>query len=235
MVLASNYLTAIKGFEGFTPVAKWDYAQHTNGYGTKALYPGERISKAEAEARFQAEIAHAAALVQNFAPELNDGTKAALTSLTFNAGTRWMHAGLGQAVRDGDLEAIREIFVQYNKAGGEILPGLVRRREHEVQWIGGHDGASSQSVADVGTQGQAALELVSAASTHRTETTNAASAIPETRLETPEIPRNEASPAIEAAAAGEAAGWRAWQPEFTTLQLLLLDLLRNENRQDEDT
>ena len=51
------YLDTIRRFEGFTDRAQWDYAQHTNGYGTRALYPGEVIDKAEAERRFQSEIA----------------------------------------------------------------------------------------------------------------------------------------------------------------------------------
>ena len=33
------YLDAIKSFEGFTPKATWDYAQHSNGFGTKANSP----------------------------------------------------------------------------------------------------------------------------------------------------------------------------------------------------
>ena len=50
-----SYLDAIKSFEGYTPKAQWDYAQFSNGYGTKALYPGEAITPEEAEKRFAAE------------------------------------------------------------------------------------------------------------------------------------------------------------------------------------
>ena len=102
-----SYLQAIKTFEGFTPQAKWDYAQHSNGYGTKALYPGETIDAAEAERRFAAEIAVARGIVEKHAAGWDEGTKAALTSLTFNAGTRWISSGLGEAVRNGDIEGVR--------------------------------------------------------------------------------------------------------------------------------
>jgi lysozyme len=132
-----SYLTAIKTFEGFTPQAKWDYAQHSNGYGTKALYPGEAISPEEAERRFAAEIGIARGIVEKHASGWDEGTKAALTSLTFNAGTRWISSGLGDAVRKGDIEGVRERFVQYSKAQGEELPGLVKRRLAELDWIGG--------------------------------------------------------------------------------------------------
>ncbi len=131
-----SYLDAIKSFEGFAPKAQWDYAQHSNGYGTKALYPGEAITPEEAEKRFAAEIATARGIVEKHAAGWDEGTKAALTSLTFNAGTRWISSGLGEAVRNQDVEGVKERFLQYTKAGGEVLPGLVRRRLAELDWIG---------------------------------------------------------------------------------------------------
>lgn len=132
----STYLDAIRGFEGFTAKADWDYAQFTNGYGTKAKFAGEVIDKAEADRRFAAEISEARAIVEKHAPAATEGTKAALTSLTFNAGTAWTRSGLGEAVRAGDVDRVRDLFVQYNKAGGEVLPGLAKRRLAEVAWIG---------------------------------------------------------------------------------------------------
>jgi lysozyme len=136
MPIHQSYLSAIKTFEGFTSQAKWDYAQHSNGFGTKALYPGEKIDTAEAERRFAAEITIARDIVEKHAPGWDEGTKAALTSLTFNAGTKWISSGLGDAVRSGDIEGVRERFVQYSKAQGEVLPGLLKRRLAEVDWIG---------------------------------------------------------------------------------------------------
>lgn len=143
-----SYLSAIKTFEGFTPQAKWDYAQHSNGFGTKALYPGEAISPEEAEKRFVAEIKIARDIVEKHAQGWDEGTKAALTSLTFNAGTRWISGGLGDAVRNGDIEGVRERFVQYSKAQGEVLPGLLKRRLAELDWIGsGTEGAKPAAQA----------------------------------------------------------------------------------------
>ncbi|MCB1485320.1 MAG: lysozyme, partial [Hyphomicrobiaceae bacterium] len=141
--MQTSYLDAIKRFEGFSAKAKWDYAQNTNGYGTKARFAGETITTEEAERRFQAEIAKSEALVDKFAPNVDEGTRAALTSLTFNAGTGWMNAGLGDAVRAGDLGEVRRIFVQYDKAGNQSLPGLTARRLAEVAWIGGEHSTSS--------------------------------------------------------------------------------------------
>ena len=137
------HLDAIRRFEGFSAEARWDHAQHTNGYGTRALHPGEVIDKAEAERRFAAAVGHAMKAVERFAPGIDAGSLAALTSLTFNAGSGWMKAGLGDAVKAGDLDAAREILKQYVHAGGQRLQGLVARREAEAQWLGNGDGAGS--------------------------------------------------------------------------------------------
>lgn len=143
----SFYLDAIRNFEGYTQQATWDYAQHTNGFGTRALYPGEVIDKVEAEKRFRSEVASARSIVEKAAPDIDEGTKAALTSLTYNAGTSWIQSGLGDAVRRGDLDSARDIFQQYNKAGGQVLPGLVNRRAQEALWIGNPDAVAMTNVA----------------------------------------------------------------------------------------
>jgi lysozyme len=142
----SFYLDAIRNFEGYTPQAQWDYAQFSNGYGTKARFAGEKIDRVEADRRFHAEVASARSIVEKAAPHVDEGTKAALTSLTYNAGTSWIESGLGDAVRRGDLDSAREIFQKYNKAGGEVLPGLQHRRSQEALWIG-NPGAATETAS----------------------------------------------------------------------------------------
>lgn len=147
-MLDANYLNAIKQSEGYTSEARWDYAQNTNGYGTRARFAGEVIDKAEADKRFADEIKKAADFVEKFAPGLDEGSKAALTSLTYNAGTAWTQSGLGEAVASGDLQKAQSIFLQYNKAGGTVLDGLVQRRLQEVAWFGqGLPGGQSDLLA----------------------------------------------------------------------------------------
>jgi lysozyme len=132
----TSYLDAIKQFEGYRAEAQWDYAQNSNGYGTRARYAGEVIDKAEADRRFSSEVQKAADFVDKFAPGLDEGSKAALTSLTYNAGTAWSKSGLGEAVASGDLDKAKSLFLQYNKAGGTVVDGLVQRRLQEVAWFG---------------------------------------------------------------------------------------------------
>ena len=194
-----KYLDAIKGFEGFTPRAKWDYAQSSNGYGTKALHEGEVIDRDEADRRFKAEIKAAYDIVDRFAPNLDDGSKAALTSLTFNAGTAWTKSGLGNAIRVGDLETAKAIFQQYNKAGGEVLSGLASRRNAEMTWFDTSSSrqptidhtASTDSIAaaspriperaaaeaEIVSQAAAEIAMASRFSTHASSGTAAASII----------------------------------------------------------
>ena len=76
------------------------------------------------------------AKVDKFAPNLPQGTRAALISLSYNSGTAWMSAGLGKTVMAGDQEEIKKRFKMYNKAGGKTLAGLVKRRAREAKWIG---------------------------------------------------------------------------------------------------
>lgn len=135
-ILGEAWDSKIKGFEGWAPRAQWDYKQHTNGWGTRALRPGEMIDQAEAQRRYDAEIAKAHGIVRGFAPGLDDGTTAALTSLTFNAGADWTKSGLGRAIKDGNLDEAKKRFVQYVNAGGQPNQGLANRRNAEVGWIG---------------------------------------------------------------------------------------------------
>lgn len=130
------YKAAVKQSEGFSPNAKWDNKQYSIGYGTRAQSPNEIITPDEANNRFNVEWNKAGQLVSSFVPNLDSGTKAALTSLTYNSGTDWMSSGLGNAIRSGDLNKARTLFTQYVNAGGKPEPGLITRRQQEAQWIG---------------------------------------------------------------------------------------------------
>lgn len=152
----TNLVENIKGFEGYTPKAAWDYKQNSVGYGTRAKYPGEVIDKPEAERRLQSEVGNARQIVEQFAPNAPQGVKDALTSLTYNAGADWTRSGLGMAVKAGNYDEAARRFVQYNKAGGKTLPGLANRRQQEVQWFKGGNGQPVQT-ADAGSNQQSAV------------------------------------------------------------------------------
>jgi len=132
-----EFLQSVKDFEGFAPRAQWDYKQNTNGWGTRAQYPGEVIGRDEANRRLQDELWKASQHVDRMGVPMSPGWRNALTDLTFNAGPGWQGAGLGHAVRSGDWDTARNLFSQYNKAGGQVSPALVRRRAADLGMVDG--------------------------------------------------------------------------------------------------
>lgn len=140
--LVSDELKAnIRKFEGYSKKPYADYKQTSSGYGTKAQPGDENIPpeqrKAVYEQRLERELGRAANIVDTFSPGLPKGTRDALISLTYNTGSDWTSAGLGQKIRAGDFEGAKANFTQYNQAGGEVNPALVARRGTEVNWFGG--------------------------------------------------------------------------------------------------
>jgi len=137
--IPASYIGAIKREEGFDARPRWDVKQWTVGYGTRASGPDERPEHEELERRFQTEVGKAAKIVDSVNPNLDPGTRAALTSLTFNTGDAWTHAGLGEKVRAGDLAGTKELFLQYGHVGGQPNAAVTERRWREAQWIGATD------------------------------------------------------------------------------------------------
>lgn len=136
MVLDPRYINAIKGFEGYNPKPYWDVRQWSVGHGSKASGPTDVVDEAEAGRRLTAELQSAADMVDRFAPGLDPGTRAALTSLTYNAGPKWMTSGLGQAIQAGDMDAARASFLQYTSPDPKYREGLAKRRASELAWFG---------------------------------------------------------------------------------------------------
>lgn len=151
--LPPDLVQSIKTSEGYSPKPYWDVRQWTNGYGTRASGPNDVVDQSEAERRLGKEVTGAQKIVQAFAPNAPEGVQKALTSLTYNAGDNWTRSGLGAKVQAGDYEGAKERFLQYNKAGGQTLPGLVNRRQQEAKWF---DGATppAQTVQVADSSGQ---------------------------------------------------------------------------------
>ena len=132
-VPGSDVTGFVKEFEGYNPNSYWDYGQYSIGYGTKAR-PGETsISEEEAERRLGSELNEARGYVErynrsqnrNWSPNQID----ALTSFTYNTGPGNLQTLLQGGNRNNDQVA--NAMLLYNKAKGETLRGLVRRRQAE--------------------------------------------------------------------------------------------------------
>jgi lysozyme len=76
--------------------------------------------------------------------KFTQGRYDALVSFAFNLGPASVQGvpgfeTMGRAIAAGDLEVIADAFLLYDKAGGEALPGLTRRRQAEKRlFLTGH-------------------------------------------------------------------------------------------------
>jgi len=129
--IGNNIIDIVKRFEGFRPQAYNDYGQTSVGYGTRGQ-AGEVLSEQQATERLQSELAGHAKRIQDAAEakgvSLNENQFNALTSFDYNTGK-----GADLLQRFGDKpEELAAKMLEYTKAGGEELPGLVNRRRIEA-------------------------------------------------------------------------------------------------------
>lgn len=133
-------LDMIKRFEGFSEEAYRDTAGIlTIGYGTTAaagvgITPkaGMRITEEEAERYLLAAIAKTEAAIGPFLKAPNDNQRGAMVSLAYNIGAgAFNRSTVLRRFNAGDVVGAAEAFAMWNKAGGAVVRGLVRRREAE--------------------------------------------------------------------------------------------------------
>ncbi|KEY87840.1 lysozyme [Pseudomonas capeferrum] len=135
MRISQRGLSLIKSFEGLRLQAYQDsVGVWTIGYGaTRGVKAGMKISKEQAERMLLNDV-------QRFEPEverlitspLNQNQWDALISFTYNLGGANLESStLRRLLNAGDYAGAAEQFPRWNKAGGKVLPGLVRRRAAE--------------------------------------------------------------------------------------------------------
>lgn len=109
----------------------------TVGYGhTAGVTEGMRVTEEEARWLLVEDIAETQ---KRLAPYVNAkvsrGQFVALTSLAFNVGPGYLTTKcpkLMRALNCGDVEEAAHQFLDIVKAGGQVLPGLVKRRKAEA-------------------------------------------------------------------------------------------------------
>lgn len=109
----------------------------TIGYGhTAGVVPGMIINKIQAEKFFLEDLEQKAEAIINRLVKipLTQGQYDALVSFVFNLGAgNLMKSTLLKLLNAGDYTGAAEQFERWNKSGGKVTAGLVKRRAEEKQ------------------------------------------------------------------------------------------------------
>ena len=143
MKTSSEGLALIKKFEGLELKAyKCAAGVWTIGYGhTKDVQEGDEWSESHADHMLEVEL-------EEFEEYINDSVTVALSQNQFDALVSWVY-NLGPAnlkastmlkvLNSGDYEGVPAQIQRWNKAGGKVLEGLIRRRKAEALLFVGRD------------------------------------------------------------------------------------------------
>ena len=136
METSQNGIELIKEFEGRRLVAYQDsVGVWTIGYGhTKDVWEERLIIKSTADRLLAEDLAEFEKYVESYVTvELNQNQFDALVAWTFNLGPGNLKSStLLRKLNYGDYESVPDEMKRWNKAGGEVLEGLVRRRAAEA-------------------------------------------------------------------------------------------------------
>ena len=128
-------LGLIKEFEGLRLKAYLCSAKvWTIGYGhTKGVKQGDTCTQAEADAFLVEDVKWVLTAVERCVQvPLTPGQRAAINSFVFNCGATALRTStLLRKLNAGDYKGAADEFPRWNKAGGAVIKGLVRRRAAE--------------------------------------------------------------------------------------------------------
>lgn len=129
-------LALIKASEGLRLKAYLDpVGIPTIGYGSTGPHVamGKAITHAEADALLRKDLERFERGVSELAGEMTPGQFSALVSFAFNVGLKALEEStLLRLHRAGDFVGAAAQFGRWTKAGGKVLPGLVKRRAAEA-------------------------------------------------------------------------------------------------------
>ena len=153
MKVSDELVEIVKQEEGFSAKPYWDYGQYTVGYGTRCPddmleeYKKNGISKEAAEVLLRNYLTKTEntinkKFIDKYGLKLTQGQFDALVTFTYNCGSGWISETGGtfhNAVKKGKTGSeLINAFTLWCSAGGQILPGLVRRRLSEANmWLNG--------------------------------------------------------------------------------------------------
>ena len=143
MNISKEVLSLIKKFEGceleayLCPAGVW-----TIGYGhTKDVKEGDKINKEEADYLLQEEMIEYESYINDFVEvPLNQNQFDALCSWVYNLGpTNLKNSTMLRVLNEEKYADVPQEIKRWNKAGGEVLDGLIKRREAEAKMFLGEE------------------------------------------------------------------------------------------------
>lgn len=135
-----NFITSFEGYhrrleDGRCVAYKCPAGVWTLGYGcTEGIKPGMIWTEAEAVAALHRELARfEAAVTRLVTVPLNQNEYDALVSFAYNCGEGALKKStILRRLNAGNRAGAARAFAAWNKGGGRVLPGLVRRRREEA-------------------------------------------------------------------------------------------------------
>lgn len=151
--ISDNGLAFIRSHEGLRlkayqdPVGVWTIGYgHTSAAGAPKVKKGDVITAEQAESILKADVDRVTEQIRAVTPGFDDlpqGVFDAIVSFVFNVGIQTYHTGgrpgsrgtVWRGVVAKSPGAIAKGLLLYNKAGGKVLPGLVKRRAQEADMV----------------------------------------------------------------------------------------------------
>ena len=135
--ISNNGLQLVKHFEGcYLKAYKCPAGVLTIGYGHtgKSVKEGMEITQEQAEVILKHDLERFESAVRDCVKvTLEQGQFDALVSFAFNCGAAALKSStLLRKLNAGDVVGAAQEFHKWNKAGGKVLKGLVRRRAAEA-------------------------------------------------------------------------------------------------------
>lgn len=137
MHISDRGLGLIASFEGFSSSSYWDpYGRvWTRGFGeTEGIGPNSpHLSRAEGEANLKRLVEDRYEwAIRGLGVELSQDQWDALCSFVWNLGAGIFTGSLRAALQGRRWREAADLMLQYDHAGGQVLPGLQSRRRQEV-------------------------------------------------------------------------------------------------------
>jgi len=141
IVASASVLVGVAMHEGYSGTAYKDVAGvATVGFGqADGVKLGDKTDPVRALKTLEDSLdAHAKGMVECIHVPVSQGEYDAYLDFTYNVGvSAFCHSALNKKLNSGDYDGACKELLKWDKAGGKVLPGLVKRRQEEYAQCSG--------------------------------------------------------------------------------------------------